>query len=600
MDLLAFLRDSPPFDQLTEAELAAIAPAFELVRFSRGTRILREGGAPSEYLYLVWQGEVGLTADGQLRQVLEQGDIFGYPSMLGQDAPVFDVTAAGDVIAYRLPEPHFRTLLDNAAFARYFIGSLGERLRTAFEHGRSVSGETMAMPVKYVANLTPLFVPPDTTVQQTARAMREANATSALIRGEPRGIVTDRDLRNRVLAEGLPVETPVRTVMSTPLRTLDSDMPVFGAMTVMLEEGIHHLALVEEGEVVGIVSATDLFRQQARGPLYLQQKLEQAADEEALAGYADDVTAAVDTMARSGLDAVQIGRIISSLNDTLVARLVRLAEARLGAPPVPYAWLVFGSEGRSEQMLLTDQDNALVYAQDGPGVQEYFAALTEDVVAGLLQAGFPPCPGGYMATNWCKSLNEWIRTFSGWIDQPVPAALMEAGIFFDFRPVHGALSLEPLEEILTSAQKNGLFVAHMVRAAQEFNPPLGFFNRIRSEDGRIDIKHGGIAPIVGLARACSLAAGSRERSTLERLVVAADAGTMSRQGAENLAETFQFLLRLRLQQQLADIRAGKAPTNHLRLKELSSLEQRHLKDALVMIRQMQDGVGASFNTGAMR
>jgi len=357
---------------------------------------------------------------------------------------------------------------------------------------------------------------------------------------------------------------------------------------------------VEEGEVVGIVSATDLFRQQARGPLYLQQKLEQAADDEALAGYADDVTAAVDTMARSGLDAVQIGRIVSSLNDTLVARLTRLAEARLGPPPVPYAWLVFGSEGRSEQMLLTDQDNALVYEQDGPGVQEYFAALTEDVVNGLLQAGFPPCPGGYMATNWCKSLAEWIRIFSGWIDQPVPAALMEAGIFFDFRPVHGALSLEPLEEVLTSAQKNGLFVAHMVRAAQDFNPPLGFFNRIRSEDGQIDIKHGGIAPIVGLARACSLAAGSRERSTLERLVVAADAGTMSRQGAENLAETFQFLLRLRLQQQLADIRAGKAPTNHLRLKELSSLEQRHLKDALVVIRQMQDGVGASFNTGAMR
>ena len=177
---------------------------------------------------------------------------------------------------------------------------------------------------------------------------------------------------------------------------------------------------------------------------------------------------------------------------------------------------------------------------------------------------------------------------------------MEAGIFFDFRCVHGELSLEPLEELLTSARKNGLFLAHMVRAAQEFNTPLGFFNRIRSEDGVIDIKFGGIAPIVSLARACSLAAGSRERSTLERLVIAAEAGSMSRQGAENLAETFQFLLRLRLRQQMTDIRTGKPPTNGLRIKELSSLEQRHLKDSLVVIRQMQDGVGAAFNTGAMR
>ncbi|MCB0214802.1 MAG: cyclic nucleotide-binding protein, partial [Anaerolineae bacterium] len=208
---------------------------------------------------------------------------------------------------------------------------------------------------------------------------------------------------------------------------------------------------------------------------------------------------------RGGLGAPQIGRIISTLNDTLISRLVQLAEEELGPPPMPYAWIVFGSEGRSEQALLTDQDNALVYAEPSDAARDYFASLAAFVVDRLVAAGFPPCPGGYMATNWCMPLGEWQDLFAGWIARPEPQALMEAGIFFDFRRVHGDLSLEPLERQLADAHANGIFLAYMAQAANTFAPPLGFFNRIRSEDGFVDLKKGGIAPVVGLARALALA-----------------------------------------------------------------------------------------------
>jgi CBS domain-containing protein len=600
MDPLSFLRQIPPFDRLGEAALNDAAAAVTVVRIARGSRILEQGGPPSTHLNLVRQGEVALMQDGRMIQVLEEGELFGYPSMLGHEPPLFDATAATDVVLYRLPEADFRALLSHAAVADYFLRSLGERLRSAATSASPTSGQNLAVPVKFLVTGAPLFVDAEATVQQAAQRMLDAGASSVLVKTEPLGIITDRDLRGRVLAAGLGPETRAGTVMSRPLVTLDSDAPVFAAMMLMLEQNIHHLALMEEGDVVGVVSTTDLLRHQAQSPLYLSRKLQTADGHSDLAGYADDVAHSVESLFHGGLGAAQIGRITSSLNDSLTHRLVSLAEAELGPPPTPYAWIVFGSEGRSEQMLLTDQDNALVYAEDVPGAADYFAALAAKVVEGLIHAGFPPCPGGYMATNWCKPLAAWQKLFDGWVRTPEPQALMEAGIFLDFRCVYGTLSLEPLEEILTQAHKHGIFIAHMVRAAQEFSPPLGFFGRIRSEGGKVDIKKGGIAPIVGLARACALAAGSRERSTLERLAVAANAGTISRVGAENLAETFQFLLRLRLRQQLADLQAGQTPSNQLSLDTLSGMEQRHLKDALVNIRQMQDGIGATFNTGMMR
>lgn len=600
MEALAFIEQIPPFDQLPPEDLEMVRQAMQRVEYEAGALILKQGGAPSAYLNIVRSGSVELRANGRVRHVLEAGEMFGFPSMLSQEPPLTDAVAAEPCVIYRIPESLFRILLERPPFAQYFLRGLSERLRSAAAAEQSLNAQGLGMPSKYLVVHEPIFVAPNATVQEAAKVMAKAGVGSVLVADEPPGILTDRDLRNRVLAAGRGPETPVREVMSRPLIAIDPDTPVHGAMMRMLEERIHHLALVEEGKVVGLISSTDLLRFQSQNPIFLQRQLNALHDPKELARYSSEVNSVVETLYRGGLATPQIGRIVSTLNDTLIARLLQQGEAALGAAPTPYAWIVFGSEGRCEQMVLTDQDNALVYAEPSEAADAYFHALAEFVVQRLIQAGFPPCPGGYMATNWCKPLDEWLALFSDWIDRPEPQALVEAGIFFDFRPVYGELSLEPLEQRMMSAQRNGIFLAYLAQAANAFAPPLGFLNRLRSEGGYIDLKKGGVAPVVGMARALALAAGSRERSTMERLTAAVQGGTLSGEGADNLSGAFQFFLHIRLRAQLDAIRAGQKPDNRIRLKDLTSREQRLLKDAFVMVREMQEAVADQLRGGGLR
>jgi CBS domain-containing protein len=319
--------------------------------------------------------------------------------------------------------------------------------------------------------------------------------------------------------------------------------------------------------------------------------LDQLQEPSALGNYATEIAALVQKLFSGGVSAVEIGRIVSSLNDALVRRLIYLGEQSLGAAPAPFAWIVFGSEGRLEQALLTDQDNALVYENESAAGRTYFAALAKYLVESLIQVGFPPCAGGYMATNWCKPLSEWQSLFIRHIQTPEPQALLDSAIFFDFRVVAGDLSLTPLEETLAGARHEKLFLSHMIRGALEFRPPLGFFKRIRTDNGKVDLKKGGIVPIVALARTAALCAGSHERSTLARLAAAGEAASLlSDENARTLSDIFSFLLHLRLRRQLTDYR-HKEPLDHaISLTELSTLERRHLQEAFVMIKLTQDAL----------
>lgn len=601
VDVINFLRTQPPFDRLSEPELERVVESIEVVRFPQGSQILVRGGRPSHALYLIYEGTVRLEHDGQPVQVLEEGELFGYASLLSHNPPAFDVVAEEDTVTYQIPEAAFRPLLEHPPLAEFFLKGLSERLQRASSLESSpLTGDDMATPVEALMMRPPVFVSAEARVAEAAQTMRQAWVSSVLVNSEPPGIITDRDLRSRVLAEELGPDTPVRQVMSQPLKTLAADTPVYGALLLMLQENIHHLPLTRQGRIVGVITDTDLLRHRTKSPLYLLKRVEHLAGYDDLAHYALEVAGMVKALFEGGLDVIQIGRIVASLNDALLRRLLNLAEAELGPPPTPYAWIVFGSEGRQEQTLLTDQDNALIYGGDSPAVQLYFERLAGRVVEGLKQAGFPSCPGGYMATHWHRPLSEWIRLFKTWIYTPEPQALLEAAIFFDYRRVHGNLSLEPLEEILGKAGKQGLFLAHLARAALEFQPPLGFFRRIRAEEEGVDLKKGGIAPIVGLARLYGLEVGTAARSTLARLEAAGQTGTLSREGAELLAEAFRFTLYLRLREQLRAYQAaGQTPTNRVKLEQLSAVERRHLKEAFLAIREAQGLTAMRFQTGRL-
>ncbi len=432
-----------------------------------------------------------------------------------------------------------------------------ERRETPSHPERWELNPTFLAPIGDLVRRPPLFVERETSVAEAARRMREANASSVLVQGEPLGILTDRDLRNRVLAAGLPPSTPVGRVMSSPLFALPKNTPLYEAMAQMVERGIHHLAVSEGERILGVITHTDLLLHEAQSPLLLLRRIERLE----LKAYAAEVARLVTRLLEGGLSALAIGRVVASLNDALIRRLLKEAEGALGPPPTPYSLIVFGSEGRREQALLTDQDNALVLGEEGH--EGYFQALAERVVSGLVQAGIPACPGGYMATRWRKTLGEWEATFRAWTKEPEPQALLEAQIFFDFRPVGGDLPIGPLEEAVRAYGQEPLFLRHLAQAALAFRPPLGLWGQVRTEGGYLDLKRYALAPIVALARLYALEAGSPSRSTLDRLEDAAQAGILRGEAAESLKEAYRFFFRLRLERQLQALKEGKRLENRL-------------------------------------
>ncbi len=595
--VLSFLQEHEPFRQLSQKELEELIRHMEVVYFPRGARILKRGEGENPYVYIVRKGAVQLLEEDRPIFLLEEGDLFGFPSALTQSPPQFDVLATEDVLAYRVHENHLRPYLRNPRFARYFTQSFADRLRMAIRTERSEEVLRYVQPVGALIHREPVFVEPGDTVQKAARIMTNERISSVLIRQDPLGIVTDRDLRSRVLAAGRGPETRVDAIMTSPVRTLPMETPMFEAMLFMLQHNIHHLPLTRDGSVIGVITDTDILRQQARSPLHLLRHIKRMVRNTELRQYRVLVHGLVQELFREGVDALSIGRIVSILNDTLVRTLLTHQEEILGPPPVPYAWMVMGSEGRMEQTLLTDQDNALVYAEPPGGDNAYFQQLAQRTVEGLLTAGFPPCPGGYMATQWSQPLETWIQRYRSWIEEPDTEALLKAAIFFDFRFVHGELSPEPLETVIRSAGNNQVFLAHMAAAALRWRPPLGLFHRLRQEKGHIDIKKGGIQPIVALARVLALEAGSSERNTATRLKVAKEARRISEQAFENLVEAYRFLLAIRLEHQLRRLKEGKEPDNLIAPQELSTLQRRYLKEAFVIILEVQRSLEERYQLG---
>jgi CBS domain-containing protein len=596
LDPVAFVRCTPPFDALPPSMFDEAAKALEIVFFPAGTRLLSRGGSPAEHLYLVRKGAVRLERDAQTLQVLEEGEIFGFTSLISGRATL-DVLVEEDLLAYRLPKASFEALLAHAPFAGHFASGLAERLRNSLERSQVVSFQPdLAVPVSTLLRRPALRVSRDAKVGEAARIMADESVSSVLVDSEPPGIVTDRDFRRRVLAAGKGPETPVLEVASSPLRTVVADCPVYEAWRILIDTGVHHLPVTRNGEIVGVLTATDLLKTTAAGPVAVMRRVERLVDRSALPGYATKVAEMASVLFNGGLEPTVIGGFVARLNDTLLSRILRWAEAELGPPPTPYAWVVFGSEGRMEQMVLTDQDNALVYGEESPAARSYFAALAEKAIADIQAAGFPRCPGGYMATRWQGSVEEWVGRFRGWLDQPTPKALLEASIFFDLRPVHGHLDLAPLRAVVGRARGARTFLSAMAKSALTFRVPSGLGLRLRSEASRFDMKLKGISPIVFLARVYGLEAGARTSNTLDRLRASVDAGLIARDTCETLSEAYRFLLRVRLRVQLQTISRGEPPSNAVSLSDLSSMERSRLRDAFRAVEVWHEHAGYHYRT----
>jgi len=594
MEPVEFVLEHPPFDELDVSAGALIAGSLETMFFARGARMLERAGEPSRHLYVIRKGTAELRVADDVVQTLEEGDTFGFPSLVGDAPPAFDVVATEDALVHRIPETVFDRLMERQSFAAFFVKGIGDRLRRALPGERGAPGGDLATPVERLIDRPPVSIGPAATVAEAARLMRAERVSSVIVDSEPAGIITDRDLRSRVLAEGLGPQTPASDVMSRPLKTVPATTPVHGALLLMLEEKVHHLPVTSGDRIVGLVTDTDLLRHQARTPLYLRTSLEKARSAEDLRDYSIQVADMAGSLFHAGLDPASIGRLIASLNDALTARLLRFAEDDLGAPPEPYAWIVYGSQGRMEQLVITDQDNTLVYLDGEPGSSAYFDALCERVAAGLQVAGFPDSAGEGVAAEPTVRLDDLRRSMKSWMQEPGPEAVLNASMLLDQRKVSGELDLGPIDDLVLAGADEALFMRNLAKDALRFTPPLSLWRTIRNQEA-VDLKRGAIAPIAQLARVYALAARRREHSTVDRLTAAAEGGTLSSETSEELAESFRWLLGLRLGHQLRALADGEVPADTVDARALSPRERRHLKDAFLVIRRAQRATADTWN-----
>lgn len=451
-----------------------------------------------------------------------------------------------------------------------------------------------------------------TTVREAAEQMNVNRISSVVVvneAGEAVGIVTDWDLRERVVAAGRDVNVPVCDIMSQPVLTIPADEPVLEAVRLMIGRNIHHLVVVEGARPVGMVTGHDLIVLQGTSALFIAREIERQSDFAGLRRVLEQVHRLIPFLMSQGLGAWQIGRVIAEINDRLVSRALELTEIFLGPAPVPYCWLTLGSEGRREQTFKTDQDNALLYADPPPGaaesVRSYFLELGRRAVSALVEIGFPPCPGNYTADNpqWTQSLSGWYQLFHRWIAIPEPQAVLNSLIFFDFRGIYGDLSLAlRLRDHITGlVPGNRLFVLHLANLSTAQAPPIGFLGRFIVEKSgehrnELDLKFKGTARIVDLVRFFSLQHGIIETNTLSRLELLKDNGYLSRELANELSQAFGFLLDLRIRRQWEQMRAGQARSNFIDPKSLTLLERSALRQAFQTIARVQAHIREEYHS----
>ncbi|WP_291140419.1 DUF294 nucleotidyltransferase-like domain-containing protein [Hydrogenophaga sp.] len=460
--------------------------------------------------------------------------------------------------------------------------------------------QRLTEPLASLVKRPPVGLAGSTPVQEAAQVMRRENVSSVLwLEGERlRGIVTDRDLRNRVLAEGLDLQCPIADVATTKPLVVGASRPAFDAVLAMTRHGIHHVPVVDGERVVGVLTPSDLSTQNAGSPLTLAALVHRAADLPELMQAVEGVSLLVQHLVAADATARSIGHIVTAITDAVTRRLIALAEADLGPAPVPYAWVAAGSQAREEQTAKTDQDNCLVIddAFDEHEHGAWFEAFTRRVCDGLNACGYVHCPGEMMAMNpkWRLPRHRWQALFDHWTMQPEPMALMLTSVFFDLRTIHGEQALLDglRNEVLQRTKGNTLFLAHLSDNALGHRPPLGFLGRITTErsgehKGTVDLKHGGIVPVVDLARVYALEGGLGAVNTHDRLLSVTSGGAISSQSAHDLRDALEFIAMVRLRHQARRMGRGLAPDNFMAPIDLSNFERTQLRDAFKVVHTLQ-------------
>jgi CBS domain-containing protein len=616
-EISSFIQSIPPFDTLPKPALAKLIRELS-INYVREGQTLPPKGIDEARLYIVRKGALScMASDDELISRLGEGDlctefckqILHMPNDIEQRAPR-RIQADEDCLVYSADCEVIRELTEQfPSIDDYFSYNSAQRLKQRMSKVNEetvISSSLMNTSVSDFYHRPVAGIDANQSIQQAAIKMTEQGYSCLVVLDNTKsiGIVTDKDIRRRCVAEGLPITTYVSEIMTQNMSTIDLKNNAYDALMTMTSKRIHHLPVTDQGEVVGMVTVTDLMNNEGHNAVNFSSIIHKAKSLEKLVEISKLLPKLQIRLAKLGASSDHVGKSISAITMAFTKRLIEMAEEIYGPAPVPFAWLAAGSQARQEQLAHSDQDNGIIICDSmQPYDDAWFESLAHYVCDGLASCGFIYCPGDIMATNpkWRQPKKVWQKYFDAWVDTPTPQALLNSSVFFDLDTICGDTSL--LESVranmLKKTTRSTLFIAHLSKNALGLRPPLGFFRDfVLKQNGKhkdtLDLKHNGIAPIVDLARIYALSQGISAVNTIERIKQASGSAAISSSSAENLIDAYEFLGFLRVKHQANKLMLGLEPDNYLSPKELSKLEREHLKDAFKVIKTLQDSRQTSF------
>lgn len=618
----AELRNHAPFDAMDSASLTYLTRRLKLEYFPQGSPILLLDDGIANCLFIVQKGAVVATDNTVIghsaTQTFTDGECFPLEALIARQKPTLTYAAAADTFCYRLGGDAFEHVMDISRDFRHYavtgLAALVEKSRQRVQSqytARVADADSLSTPLKALVRRAPISVVPGTPIRRVLQIMQTERVGSVLITDEamrPLGIFTERDVLDRVALGGISQDAPIDSVMTPDPFTLPSHASVLEAAQAMARFRFRHVIVMEEGRMLGMVSEHDLFSLQRLSLGAIAKAINHAESADRLAEAAGEVRRLAGALLAHGLDAEHLTQFVTTLNDAVVSRVLTLA-ARTSPPPLAkWCWLGLGSEGRMEQTLSTDQDNAILFdAPDSAAAKDLrpaFLAFAEVANVMLDQCGFPLCRGEIMAKNprWCLASSEWRDLFGEWMRSANPEALLNAAIFFDFRALAGDMAMADELRVWLNAKvpMHTLFLRQMAINALQVEPPLGILRDFVVDDGRgfpgtIDLKTFGARPFIDAARIFALSTGVSASNTAERLRIAGPRLRMREDEIGALIDAFHFIQLLRLRHQESgmpilsmpqDSPSNSAP-NRIDPQQLNPLDRRILRESLRQARMLQ-------------
>ena len=619
---MEFLQKFPPFNQMDTAHLAFLVEHCQLRFYGEGDSIIKPSDGPVEHFYIVKQGRVHGERPHSARRGTETtfeitaGECFPLAALIGERATRTEHLAAEDTFCLLLAKHAFIKLFAVSNPLRDFalrgVSSLLDQvnqqvqLRAVETLGAQYSLDTR---LGELAMRQPIGCAPATPLREAVRLMHEQHVGSIVIvdpAERPLGIFTLRDLR-RVVADGVDLAQPISNLMTPRPFHLAPDASAFDAAIAMTERHIAHVCLVEHEKLCGVISERDLFSLQRVDLVHLARTIRHAGKVETLAGLRSDIRLLVDRMLAHGASSTQITHIVTLLNDHTVCRVIELTLEDMGDPGIPFTWLCFGSEGRREQTLHTDQDNGILFeaesASESAAIRERLLPIAREINQRLAQCGFTLCKGNIMAGNpeLCLSREEWSRRFAGFVLEATPENLLGSTIYFDLRAIWGPdEGCEQLrEELLGRIANNSLFQRMMAENALRHRPPVGRFRdfvvaRSGADKDTLDLKVQGLTPFVDGARLLALANGISAVGTLERLRALITKGVIEALDGAAYEEAYHFIQQTRMQQHQLQARDELPYSNRVDPDHLNHLDRRILRESFRQAQRLQSSLAMRY------